>query len=214
MKRVSLVVLLLLPVLLVGQGKEAEKSPQSSNLRQYYSGKFGFYQPSDGLNNGLLFGVDGITEFIHYNFFLSGAIDFYQKQTIGIFTGSSKPNVSQQQVVLLPLHANFGWQLFDVPNADTRGYIGVGLGYYLYFYSVDYQSGSGGILGGGGLTSQTDSKSGGNLFGSVFFRALIGQIFLEPRFYFAARKEDAVNGGYQFVINPSGFAITLGFQYH
>lgn len=214
MKQRWLFLLVLLPTLIVGQTKDAGKSPQSSNLRQYYSGKFGFYQPSDGLNNGLLFGLDGITEFVNYNFFLSGVIDFYNKQTIGIFNGSSKPNVSQQQMVLLPLHANFGLQLFDVPNADTRGYVGAGFGYYFYFYSVEYQSGSGGILGGPGLTSQSDSKNGGNLFGSLFFRVLIGQIFLEPRFYIAAKKEDTVNGGYQFVVNPSGFAITLGFQYH
>lgn len=212
MRRFFMVLLLILiPIIIVAQeDKGGEK--KSSNLRQYYSGKFGFYQPSDGLNNGLLFGVDGITEFLRYNFFLSGAIDLYMKQTIGIFNKDPKPNVLQQAIILLPLHANFGMQLFNVPDADSRGYVGAGLGYYLYFYNVEYQTGSGGIFGG--LSSQTDSKSGGNIFGSVFFRVLIGQIFIEPRFYIASKKEDTVNGGYQFVVNPSGFAVTLGFQYH
>ncbi len=194
------------------------KKNDTGNLRQYYSGKFGFYQPSDGLNNGLVLGVDGITEFIHYNFFLSGAIDFYPKQTIDIFQ-QPKPDISQQAVILLPLHVNFGYKIFDVPDADTRGYLGAGGGYYFYFYSVSYSpsssGGGGGLLGGGSLVpaSQSDSKSGGSLFATAFARILIGQIFLEPRFYFASKKQNSV-GSYNFTINPSGFAITLGFQYH
>jgi hypothetical protein len=189
---------------------DSSKKNDTGNLRQYYSGKVGFYQPSDGLNNGLILGVDGITEFIHYNFFLSGAIDLYQKQTIDIFQ-SPKPDISQQAVILLPLHVNFGYKIFEVPDADTRGYIGAGGGYYFYFYSVSYSSGSGGLFGG--LSSQSGSKNGGSLFATVFARVLIGQIFLEPRFYFASKKQDSV-GSYNFTINPSGFAITLGFQYH
>ncbi len=189
---------------------DSAKKNDTGNLRQYYSGKVGFYQPSDGLNNGLVLGIDGITEFIHYNFFLSGAIDFYQKQTIDIFQ-QPKPDISQQAIVLLPLHINFGYKIFDIPDADTRGYIGAGGGYYFYFYSVSYSSGSGGLLGG--LSSQNDSKNGGSLFATAFARILIGQIFLEPRLYFASKKQDSA-GSYNFTINPSGFAITLGFQYH
>ena len=172
--------LVLVPAVLLAQETKKEEQPKSSNLRQYYSGKFGFYQPSDGLNNGLLFGIDGITEFLNYNFILTGAIDFYTKQTIGIFNKDPKPQVSQQAVILLPLHVNFGMELFNVPNADSRAYFGAGVGYYFYFYNVEYQTGSGGIIGG--LQSRTESKNGGNVFGSVFFRVLIGQIFLEPRF--------------------------------
>ncbi|MDE3057511.1 MAG: hypothetical protein KGJ59_06105, partial [Bacteroidota bacterium] len=189
------------------------KKNDPGNLRQYYSGKFGFYQPGDGLNNGLILGVDGITEFVHYSFFLSGAIDLYPKQTIDIFQ-QPKPDVSQQQVLLIPLHVNFGYKLFDVTDADTRGYVGVGGGYYFYFYSVSYSSsGGGGLLGPLPGTSQSDSKNGGGLFATAFARVLIGQIFLEPRFYFASKKQNSV-GSYSFTINPSGFAITLGFQYH
>lgn len=124
---------------------QERKEEKSANLRQYASGKFGFYFPSDGLNNGLLFGIDGITEFIHHGFILSGAIDLYPKQSIDIFK-NPKPNIAQQTMVLLPIHVNFGYQFFDVPDADTRGYIGVGGGYYFYFYNVDYRS-SGGLFG-------------------------------------------------------------------
>jgi hypothetical protein len=212
MNRYVGVVLFLLPVIALAQNQQELPKQTSSNIQQYYSGKFGFYQPSDGLNNGLIFGIDGITEFLRYNFILTGSVDFYTKQTIGIFHKDPKPKVLQQAIVLLPLHANAGLQLFNVPDADSRGYVGVGIGYYLYFYNVEYQTSSGGIFGG--LSSQTDSKNGGNIFGSVFLRLLIGKIFVEPRFYLAAKKEDAVSGGHPFVVNPSGFAVTLGFQYH
>jgi len=199
-------------VLLATSAAQEKKEEKSSNLRQYYSGKFGFYQPSDGLNNGLLFGIDGVTEFIHYSFTLTGAADLYMKQTIGIFKGP-KPNVVQQQMILIPLHVNLGMKLFEVSDADTRAYAGIGGGYYLYFYAVEYSSGGGGLLGGG-LTSQTESRNGGKAFGTAFIRLLIGQIFIEPRYYFAAKAEDSLPGNYTFVVNPTGFSVTLGFQYH
>jgi len=194
-----------------------EKAAESAHTRQYASGKVGFYSPSDGLNNGLLFGIDGITEFTNYNFILTGAADLYLKQSISIFKdpqpgGTSPPDVTQQQIVLLPLHVNFAYTFFQVEDADTRGYLGVGGGYYFYFYSATYRSSSGGILGGA-LTTTSDAKNGGNVFGSVFARVLINQIFLEPRWYIAAKSEDTM-GGNSFVVNPSGFAVTLGFQYH
>ncbi|MGH2567486.1 MAG: hypothetical protein ACRDGA_04050 [Bacteroidota bacterium] len=212
MKRfVLMFVLILMPAIMFAQDKEAEKTAKSSNLRQYYSGKFGFYQPSDGLNNGLLFGIDGITEFLNYNFFLTGAVDLYMKQTIGIYENAPPAGYSQA-MFLIPLHANFGYRVFDVADADSKGYVGGGVGYYLYFYSVEYQSGSGGIVGG--LTPRSESKNGGNIFATVFFRVLIGQIFIEPRLYLASKEKDGLPGGYQFVVNPSGFAVTLGFQYH
>lgn len=145
MTRLMLVILLVVPLVTFAQEQKETSKETSSNLRQYYSGKFGFYQPSDGLNNGLMFGIDGITEFLRYNFVLTGAVDLYTKQTIGIFNKDPKPNVLQQAIVLLPLHVNAGMQLFNVPDADSRGYAGV---------------------------------------------------------------------GHQFVVNPSGFAVTFGFQYH
>ncbi|MCI0706821.1 MAG: hypothetical protein L0Y80_04955 [Ignavibacteriae bacterium] len=200
---------LALPVILLAQAKKDEQ-PKSTNLRQYYSGKFGIYKPSDGLNNGLMFGVDGITEFIHYDFFISGAAELYLKQTFNIYK-NAPPSGYSQAMFLIPLHANVGYQVFNVGDADSRGYIGAGLGYYLYFYSVEYSEG-GGIFNP--LANRSESKNGGNLFATVFFRVLIGQIFLEPRVYFAAKEEDGLPGGYNYVVNPSGFAVTLGFQYH
>ncbi|OLD72490.1 MAG: hypothetical protein AUI33_07255 [Ignavibacteria bacterium 13_1_40CM_2_61_4] len=190
-----------------------DKTPP--NTRQYYSGKLGFYRPSDGLNNGLLVGVDGITEFTHYNFVLSAAADLYLKQSIDIFkdpqpNGGPPPDVTAQQIILLPLHVNVGYKLLEISDADSRAYIGVGGGYYFYFYSVTYRS-SGGLLGG--PLSTSDTKNGGNVFASVFTRLMISQVFVEPRYYFATKSEDAT-GGYSLVVNPSGFAITLGFQYH
>ncbi len=212
MKRILIFFLTCMALAVVGNAqekKEETKEAKSSNLRQSYSGKFGLYNGSDGLNNGLLIGIDGITEFIHYNFFLSGAAELYPKQTMGIFK-NPPPSGYQQSLFLLPLHVNFGYKVFDVGDADSRGYLGAGLGYYLYFYNVDYQAGSGGILGG--LSGGSESKSGGAMFASVFARILIGQIFIEPRFYIAAKSEDSV-GPHAYVLNPSGFAVTLGFQY-
>ena len=64
-------------IITFAQTKEEPAISKDSVLTQYYSGKVGFYSPSNGLNNGLILGVDGITEFNKFNFFLSGDIDFY-----------------------------------------------------------------------------------------------------------------------------------------
>lgn len=179
------------------------------NIRQSYGGKFGFYDPGEGLNNGLIFGIDGVTEFLKYNFALSGAIDLYPKQTISLLDGSNV-QVDQQQIILIPIHANFAYKIFDVADAESRGYISAGLGYYLYFYMVDYRSQTGGIFGS--LTPHSESKSGGNIFATISARGFIGRIFIEPRLYIASSSSDSVDGA-SFTIDPSGFAITLGFQY-
>ncbi len=198
--------------LVFAQSDSAQLGKKDPVLTQYYSGDFGFYSPSGGLNNGLLLGIDGITEFNRYDFFLSGDIDLYYKKTIDIFS-SPKPDISDQTIFLLPLHVNFGYKLADIPDAGTRFYVGGGVGYYLYFYNVTYSGSSGGgVLGGGGLVGSTDDKSGGNLFATVFARVLIGKVFVEPRYYIAASKSGNT-GGYNFTINPTGFAIKLGFQY-
>src|ERR1051325_806699 len=106
MNRYSLLALCLITSVgqILCQRDSIEKSP---NTIQFYSGKFGYYSPGDGLNNGLVLGVDGITEFLHYNFFLSGAMDLYPKQTISIFRdpqpgGGKPPDITQQQMILLP----------------------------------------------------------------------------------------------------------------
>ena len=176
-------------------------------LRQYYSAKLGFYSPSDGLNNGLLVGVDGITEFTRYNFFLAGALDAYLKQSIDIFH-DPKPDIKSQQMILLPLHMNVGYKIFDIDDANTRGYVGIGGGYYFYFYSLQYQQNSG-ILGTGPTVS--DSKNSGDLFGSIFARIVIGKVFVEPRYYFASKSEENISS-YSFTVNPTGFSISIGFQ--
>lgn len=198
----------------VAIAQEKESAASENKLRQYYSGKFGYYQPDKGLNNGLMLGVDGITEFVKYDIGLTGAIDLYQKQTFSPF-GTPEPQVRQQALLLLPLHANVGYRLLNLGDADTRVFIGAGGGYYFYFYSVEYaeSSGSGGLLGGGlTSTSTTATENGGNIFGTAFLRVLIGKIFLEPRFYFASKTEKTI-GSYPLTIDPSGFALTIGFQY-
>lgn len=185
---------------------------KSANLRQYYSGKFGYYQPGKELNNGLMFGVDGVTEFIHYNLTLTGAIDFYQKQTISVYKNSDARNV-QQAVVLIPLHASVGYKLVEIPDADTRVYAGAGLGYNLFFYNVQYtETSSSGPLGGVVSRDYAESKNGGQMLGTAFLRVLIGRIFVESRYYTASKKQDKLGNG-SYVIDPTGFAVTIGFQY-
>jgi len=180
---------------------------KGSNLSQYYSGKFGFYDSNNDLNNGLIIGIDGITEFNNYNFFLSGDIDLYPKKTISVFN-DAKPDISDHLILLFPLHVNFGYKLAEIPDADTKFYAGAGGGYYFYIYSVTYQEG--GIIGG--ITNVDETKNVGNVFFTLFGRILIGKIFVEPRFYIAA-SDDGSTGDYSFIIDPSGFLITLGFQY-
>lgn len=182
---------------------------ESSNIKQSFSGKFGLYVPDERLNNGLLFGVDGITEFVNYNLLLSGAIDLYYKKTIDIFD-NPKPRIQDQSLILIPLHANFGYKLADITNADTRIYAGLGAGYYLYFYDINYLSESGGIIGN--LIARSESRKSGNFVFTIFSRILIGKIFLEPRFYIATASTANVEQ-HKLTIDPSGFAITFGFQY-
>ncbi len=191
------------------QTEKNEQEASESTLTQYYSGKFGFYNPGSGLNNGLLLGVDGITQFNKLDFFLSGDIDFYMKKTIDIYN-NPKPDISDQTIILIPIHVNFGYQLADIPDAATKLYAGLGLGYYLYFYSVNYSTAGGGIFPIPG--NYSDNKNGGKLFFTIFGRVLIGKIFIEPRFYFAGASEGNTSG-YTYKVNPSGFLITLGFQY-
>lgn len=188
----------------------ATTSGMSQNTRQAYSGKFGLFSGSDGLNNGLMIGADGITEFLRYDFFLNLGAELYLKKSFNFFK-DPKPIIVQQQIVLIPITGGGAYKIFDVADADTRAYIGVGAGYYLYFYSVDYRSTTGGFPLGGTFT-QSESKSGGNFVATVFFRALIGKVFVEPKLYIASKKEDAV-GSHPYVVNPSGFSIALGFQY-
>lgn len=189
----------------------ARADGDDSNIHQQFSVKFGYYQPHKELNNGLLLGVDGITEFIHYNFFLSGSIDLYPKQSIDIF-GDPKPDITQQSIYLIPIHINIGYKVFDIHDADTRGYVGIGGGYYLYFYNITYNSSNGGVLGGTSLTSVSDSRNGGSGFATLFARILIGKVFVEPCLYIAGISRDAI-GGYSYSLDPSGFAVTFGFQY-
>ena len=207
----KIIVMFLIGAIISTAQPKKEEVKDESKLRQYYSGKFGFYQPGNGLNNGLMLGVDGITEFVKYDIGITGAIDLYQKQSFDFFN-SPKPNVEQQALILLPLHANIGYKLADVPDADLRLFLGAGGGYYFYFYSVEYkQSSGGGLLNPGSLTSSVENKNGGDIFGTAFLRILFGKVFVEPRFYFAKKTNDAV-GSYQYTIDPSGFAITIGFQ--
>ncbi len=208
--KVIIAALLLSITVASSQEKETEKKDESK-LRQYYSGKFGFYQPGEGLNNGLFLGVDGITEFVKYGVSVNGAIDLYQKQTFNFFH-DPKPQVQQQALLLLPLHVSIGYHLAGVEDADLRIFAGAGGGYYFYFYSAEYKgNSSGGLLGGTSLTSNTENKNGGNVFGTAFLRILFGKVFVEPRLYFATATDDAV-GSYKYTLNPSGFAVTVGFQ--
>jgi len=204
---VLLLAVFLINIHTLAADKADGKEDQNKSLRQWYSGKLGYYQPRDGLNNGLVLGVDGITEFTKYNIFLSGALDAYIKQSIDIFQ-ETKPQINSQQIILLPLHINFGYKLFDIEDADCRGYIGVGGGYYFFFYSLEYQTQNGIIPTS---SSQTESKNSGNLFGTAFARVILGKMFVEPRLYFASKTEGNI-ASYKFTVNPSGFAISIGFQ--
>lgn len=189
---------------------QAGAQEESKNLHQYYSGKIGFFAPDKRLNNGLLFGLDGITEFVHYDFFLSAALDVYFKRTFNFFD-PPPPQVRSQSLVLLPLHASIAYRLLHAPKADTRGYVGIGAGYYLYFYSVDYRTSSGGIIGTV-LSDRSETKNGGNVVASLFARIVIGKVFVEPRLYLAAKAEGRVEDS-KYLVDPSGFAIALGVQY-
>ena len=184
---------------------------EGEGVSRYYSGKVGFYHPGSGLNNGMMIGADGITEFEQYHVLLSFDVDAYPKQSISIFD-NPQPEISEQEMLLFPLHANVGLELFQVPDAETRVYLGGGGGYYFYFYSATFQNRSGGLLGGS-LTHTSDSKNSGGGFGTIFARLNSGKVFLEPRYYFASPSVKTLHG-YTFTVDPSGFSIMIGLQYH
>lgn len=199
--------IVLLGTMVVFGGNDSLKN-SSANINQFYSGKFGFYSPAKELNNGLIIGVDGITEFKNYNFLLSGAVELYYKKTIDIFS-APKPRISDQTILLLPIHVNFAYKVLDIPDADTKMFLGIGGGYYLHFYSAQYRE-SGGILGG--VLDKSTTQNGGDVFLTISGRILIGKIFVEPRFYLASKSTGSVDE-FNYTIDPSGFAITMGFQY-
>src|SRR5690349_9461158 len=113
MKIVLVFLAVLLPAVVRCAGDEHQP-----NTNQYVSAKLGSYHPSGGLNNGLLLGLDGISEFTHYNFFLSLGVDCYPKQSVDLFAnpqpdGSASPNVSQQQLLLFPIAFNAAYKLAE-----------------------------------------------------------------------------------------------------
>lgn len=202
-------ILAILAIAFIMQPATAFAQPEEV-IRQQFSAKFGFYQPGQGLNNGLLVGVDGITEFLKYNFFISGTIELYPKEAIDMFN-YPKPQIAQQQIYVIPIYANIAYKLFSMPDADSRMYAGIGGGYYLYFYNVTYDT-SGNSVFGGLNAPQNGSRQGGNGFATIFLRFLLGKVFIEPRAYLAAKSNDGF-GSYTYSVNPSGYSITFGFQY-
>lgn len=106
-----MMVVLVVPSALIGQ-----------NIRQSYSGKLGFYAPGDGLNNGLMIGADGITEFLRFDFSLNLTADLYFKQSFNFFK-DPKPEILRQQIVLLPIHAGAAYKIVDVDDAESRIYV-------------------------------------------------------------------------------------------
>ncbi|HUL45414.1 MAG TPA: hypothetical protein VLY03_13760 [Bacteroidota bacterium] len=190
---------------------------EGEGVSQYYSGKIGFYHPSDGLNNGLILGADGITEFERYHILLSLDLDAYPKQSVSVFDnpqpgGGSPPDVTDQQLLLFPFHANVAYELVQIPDAEAKVYLGGGGGYYFYFYSATYQTRTGGLLGGS-LSHSSDAKNSGGGFGTIFARIVFGNTFLEPRYFFSSKSMESL-GGNTFTIDPSGFSVMIGLQYH
>jgi hypothetical protein len=193
------------------------ESDTSANARQYYSGMAGFYNPRTGINNGIILSADGVTEFRHSPLFVSGSLDAYLKQTFSIFDdpqpgGGPPPRIADQQMILLPIHVNVGFRVAKIEDADMRFYAGAGAGYYLYFYSATYSAPTNNVLASSeGPVS--DARNGGAFFTSVFARVSVNQFFIEPRYYFASARNESL-GGYALALNPTGFAVLVGIEYH
>jgi len=172
-------------------------------LRQYYSGKLGFYHPDPSLNNGLILGVDGLTEFVHTRFAIMTEVDYYQKQTVSTLV-NPPPFISRQSLTVIPIHINLAWKIFDAYEVGGSASVGIGGGGYLYFYSIEYPTAGGSVI--------TDQRTGGNAFGSAFARFLVGRFFIEPRIFIASKSRDTAAGSLSYVVNPSGYSIMVGIQ--
>jgi hypothetical protein len=200
--------MLFLSPIILAQESAVESNNAGQNIGQYYSLKAGFFNSRGGINNGLIFGLDGITEFYKYNLFLSGNVDFYQKKTINVF---SVPGITSQSMILVPLHIDLGYKIAHFRDADSKIYAGIGVGYSLYFYNASYQTTSQGLIFNQTINNNV-TKNSGYVFETIFGRILIGGIFVEPLYYFTAAKNDKIDA-YSFNFNPSGFAVSFGFEY-
>lgn len=180
----------------------------AQNFYQEYSARAGYFSPHKGLNNGFIFGADGSFILPDYRIVLRFSGDCYIKQTVDLFE-EPKPQIVRQQVLLVPIGVSVSYQVVEPVGTGLKVTVGLEGGYYVDFYSVDYRD----VLR---LTPLPvygkDSQSGGNFFYGIVARIGVANFFLEPKILLARPHREDV-GSYRYGIDPSGFMITVGFQY-
>jgi len=175
---------------------------------QNYSARAGYFSPHKGLNNGFIFGADGSFVLPNERLVISLSGDCYIKQTVDLFE-EPKPQIVRQQVLLVPIAVGVSYQVVEPMGRGVRVTVGLEGGYYVDFYAVDYRD----VLR---LTPVpvygNDSRSGGNFFYGVVARIGAANFFLEPKILLARPHQEDV-GPYRYGIDPSGFMMTIGFEY-
>ena len=178
----------------------------AQEFREQYSAKAGFYAPAKGLNNGFILGADASLDFPDYRFAVQFSGECYIKKTLGLFKDSNL-DVVQQQILLVPVAVGMLYRLGNSANEGVLVSLGAGVGYYFDFYNIDYRENLIPVPG-----TRSDSKTGGNFYSAVMVRACVNNFFIEPKMLFA-KSHGNVIGSSSYEINPSGFILTVGFQY-
>ena len=180
----------------------------AQSFYQEYSARAGYFSPHKGLNNGFIFGADGSFILPDYRLVVSLSGDCYIKRTVDLFE-EPKPEIVRQQVLLVPVAVGVSYQVVQSMGTGLMVTVGVEGGYYVDFYAVDYRD----VLR---LTPVpvygNDSQSGGNFFYGVVARMGVANFFLEPKIL-AARPHQGHVSSYRYGIDPSGFVVTVGFEY-
>ena len=180
----------------------------AQSVYQEYTARAGFYAPRKGLNNGFIFGADGLFILPDYRLVVSLSGDCYIKQTVDLFE-EPKPQIVKQQILLVPMAVGVSYQVVQSTGPGLSVKVGIQGGYYVEFYTVDYRD----VLSLSPLpVHENDSQTGGNFFYGLVARVGTGNFFLEPKILMARPHRETV-GSYRYGVDPSGFMITVGFEY-
>ena len=180
----------------------------AQSFYQEYSARAGYFSPYKGLNNGFIFGADGSFILPDYRIVLRFSGDCYVKQTVDLFE-EPKPQVVKQQILLVPIAVGVSYQMVQPTGAGLRVSVGIQGGYYVDFYEVDYRD----VLRLSPLPVYGNgSQTGGNFFYGIVARIGTANFFLEPKILLARPHQDDVSS-YRYGIDPSGFMVTVGFEY-
>ncbi len=175
--------------------------------QSYFEAKIGFYNPTNYISKGAIGGLSWIKEDLKNSYYFSINSDFYftQKTTI---VNPATIYISQQLLVFLPLYLDIAYKLISNEHEFLKLYLGCGAGIYIYYYRI--QSIPIPIITL--LAKKSDFKLGNSIFISPFMKLSYHKIFIEPRLFIDNKTEGEILGN-KYSVNPSGYSVSIGYQY-